>query len=409
MEPFAINVGIDWGSEEHAVCVQNGSGTVIREWRIAHSGEGHQQLLNWVLKLSEGDPSRVAVALEVPRGSLVEMFIEKGIAVFFLNPKQLDRFRDRHTVAGAKDDRRDAFVLADALRTDLDKFTRCRLDHPLIVRLREITRAEEEVEKEFRRTANQLWHQLWRFYPQLLSLSHAVDEAWIWALWELYPTPEQASAARPGRVKKILYDHRIRRVSAEEVCAAIKAPALPVAPGVTEAASSHVELLVPRLRLLADQQKTCKRKIEALLDQLTHDTRDGPNVNVAVLRTLPGVGTKNGAVLLSEAAQLLADRDLETLRAKAGIAPVTRQSGKSRTVTMRHACDGPLRNAMYHIARIAVQQDQVCSNYYWVHRESGQKHGRALRSLADRQLRVLFAMLATGTPYQPRIPISNAT
>jgi len=53
---------------------------------------------------------RVAVAIEVPRGAIVELLVERGFQVFAINPKQLDRFRDRHTVAGAKDDRRDAFV-----------------------------------------------------------------------------------------------------------------------------------------------------------------------------------------------------------------------------------------------------------------------------------------------------------
>ena len=68
----------------------------------------------WLWTLSAGQPQRVAVAIEVPRGAIVEGLVERGFHVFAINPKQLDRFRDRHSVAGAKDDRRDAFVLADS-------------------------------------------------------------------------------------------------------------------------------------------------------------------------------------------------------------------------------------------------------------------------------------------------------
>jgi transposase len=76
------------------------------------------QLAAWLWTLSAGQPQRVAVAIEVPRGAIVEGLVERGFNVFAINPKQLDRFRDRHSVAGAKDDRRDAFVLADSVRTD---------------------------------------------------------------------------------------------------------------------------------------------------------------------------------------------------------------------------------------------------------------------------------------------------
>jgi hypothetical protein len=73
------------------------------------------------------------VAIEVPRGALVEGWIERGFHVCAIHPKQLDRFRDRHSVAGAKDDRRDALVLADSVRTALPSFRRRRLDEPQLI------------------------------------------------------------------------------------------------------------------------------------------------------------------------------------------------------------------------------------------------------------------------------------
>jgi hypothetical protein len=78
---------------------------------FAHSGEGLAALADTVSALAaerEIAPARVAIALEVPRGAIVETLLERSFHVYALNPKQLGRFRDRHTVAGAKDDRRGA-------------------------------------------------------------------------------------------------------------------------------------------------------------------------------------------------------------------------------------------------------------------------------------------------------------
>jgi hypothetical protein len=129
-EAFSIFVGIDWGSESHQVCVMSGSRKVLLERAFAHSGKSLGELVDAVLQVAEGRPERIAVAIEVPRGAIVDTLLEKDIAVFAINPKQLDRFRDRHSVAGAKDDRRDALVLADSLRTTSQHFDASALATP---------------------------------------------------------------------------------------------------------------------------------------------------------------------------------------------------------------------------------------------------------------------------------------
>ena len=167
--------------------------------------------------MSAGQPQCVAVAIEVPRGAIVEGLLERGFHVFALNPKQLDRFRDRHSVAGAKDDRRDAFVLADSVRTDQPSFRRLHLEEPQLLVLRELSRAEETLLEEFRRNANRLRDQLYRFYPQMLQLCPAADEPWLWDLIDLAPSPAHAALLSEEQVQRVLKVHRIRRVKAHEV------------------------------------------------------------------------------------------------------------------------------------------------------------------------------------------------
>jgi len=105
--------------------------------------------------------------------------------------------------------------------------------------------------------------------------------------------------------------------------------------------------------------------------------------------------------MFAEAAQLLAERDYHGLRSHSGIAPVTHQSGKRKQVVMRQACNGRLREALYHWARISVQHDERSAIVYAASRGRGHTHGRALRSVADRLLRILIAMLKTRTLYDP--------
>src|SRR5262245_18682311 len=114
---FEWFVGVDWGSEWHHLCLVNAAGDVVGTRPVAHTAAGIHEALGWVRTLTGAHPTAIAVAIETPRGILVDTLLEQGFALFAINPKQLDRFRDRFSAAGAKDDARDAHVLGDALRT----------------------------------------------------------------------------------------------------------------------------------------------------------------------------------------------------------------------------------------------------------------------------------------------------
>src|SRR5262249_4550493 len=145
---YRFDVGIDWASEAHQVCVLDAARRIISERSFAHAGDAVAAFAEWLNELAGDDPGGVAVAIEIPRGAVVETLVERGFHVYAINPKQLDRFRDRHSVAGAKDDRRDAFVLGDSLRTDRDCFRRVRLDDPVVIQVRELSRVDEDLGRE---------------------------------------------------------------------------------------------------------------------------------------------------------------------------------------------------------------------------------------------------------------------
>ena len=398
-QQYRLFVGIDWAKAEHTICILSKEQKVIDRRAIEHSGDGLNRLGDLLTALSEGLPGNVAVAIETPRGAVVEYLVERGFAVYSLNPKQMDRFRDRHTVAGAKDDRRDAFVMADALRTDLPLFHRVRLDDPLIMRIRELSRAEEDLQHEQIRAGHQLRELLNRYYPEMLKLCPGVDEPWFGDAIELFPLP--GSQLPKPKIERLLRLYRIRRLDADAVRQALGVPALELAPGAAEAASEHALLILPMLRLLLRQRKELERRIEALLDEMSTEGRFAEHRDVTILRSLPGVGRVITATMLGEASQALADRDDHALRSYGGTAPITHQSGKRRSVVMRQGCNPRLRNAIYHWSRVSTQCDQRSREHYTELRAKGHSHGRALRGVADRLLGVLMAMLSSGTTYDP--------
>jgi transposase len=396
-------VGIDWGTEIHHVCVVNSDSQIVEDRKVRQTADGLAEFLQWLSGLRRDSAASIIVAIEVPHGPVVDVLLEHGFEVFSINPKQLDRFRDRYFPAGAKDDSRDAFVLADSLRTDQHCFRAVRACDPRILRLRELTRLDEELNFCFQRHCSQLRQQLQRYFPHVLELSRTADEPWIWALLELAPTPAKAAKLTLKRIEKLLCQCKIRRIEAAQVAASLRGPVFSLGAGTVEAASDHVLMLLPHVRLLHQQRLAVAARTERLLDELSVTQESQPPSDVQVLLSIPGVGRIVTATLLAEASQLIAERDYHALRAHAGVAPVTRQSGKRTTVLMRYGCNVRLRNALYHWSRVSMQNDPRSREHYHRLREKGHSHGRALRGLADRLLALLFAMLKSQTIYDPAL------
>ena len=154
--------GVDWGSEKHQVCLLDAAGKLVGERGFRHSGAGLAALCDWLVSAA-GEPGAVAVAIEVPHGPVVDALLDRGFAVHAINPKQLERLRDRASLAGAKDDRRDARIAAGGLRTDPHLFRPVEAGDAAVIALREWSRLAEELQQERVRLGNRIRQQLWRY------------------------------------------------------------------------------------------------------------------------------------------------------------------------------------------------------------------------------------------------------
>lgn len=406
--------GVDWASESHHVFLTDGGGRKTGERVFKHSGEGLAEMAAWLMATSgAADPSEIQVAIEVPHGPVVETLIERRFKVHAINPKQMDRFRDRFTLAGAKDDSRDAEVMSSALRTDPRCFRLLAVADPVVSELREWSRIAEDLGVERNRLINRMREQLWRYFPAILELDSDLGAGWLLDLWQTVPTPGKAAGVRETTIAKLLKRHRIRRLDAAHVLSVLRKPPLQVTAGTIEAASAHIATLIARIRLVNRQIENAHQRLDSLTARLIPPEEAAPGQSkqhdAEILASLPGVGRIVLATLLAEAFDALQRRDYAALRSLTGVAPVTKRSGKSCSVVRRHACHARLANAMYHWARVAVQHDATSRAKYAALRSRGHSHGRALRSIADRLLNVACAMLKTGTTFNPALAIQKSS
>jgi transposase len=409
---FSVFVGIDLGRWLHVACVLDASGKVLAERSFAHSSEGLSETVDWILNLADQHTERIAVSIEKPHGAVVETLLERGIAVFAINPKQVDRFRDRYGLSGAKDDRRDAFVLADVLRTDGHRFQRLCLPPPEIIALRELLRARDQIIKHHVALSSQIRDLLVRCWPHLLTLAprnRALD-SFFCELLELLFHGDRTGSLVPHSIQTLIKTHHIRRVKLEQALDILHKPPLRVAPGTVSAVSFHVRLLVQQLLLVRRQRRDSDQYLERWFKHIQHTSEHKSFTDAAILASLPGVGSFVLASVLCHAHNAIRLRNRDALRSLGGIAPVTKQSGKRRQVLMRRARSQPLNYALHHWACMAVLHDPQFKLHYERLRAKGHSHARALRGVMDRILTIAVAMLRDKTLYEPsRHPVPNGT
>lgn len=410
---FLWFVGIDWGSTTHHVCLVDAGGTVRGSRAFPHGGAGQAALARWFLAETGAAPGQIGIAIETPHGPVVEGLLSAGFGVHAIGPAQIRGSRRRYVSSGAKDDPRDAYMLARALRADPDLFRRLAFEESLVLQLRERTRTLNELTGQRTRFCHQIRQQLWRYYPQLLAIPDLVNQLthpWFSELWNKAKTPAQALKLRVSTLAKLLKKHGIRRLTAARLKEILITPALTVAPGAAEAASRALATLFAQAHITNQLLAQARQDIRELLKAFSqaHADADRPD-DLTILLSLPGVGLCVVSTLFAEAYDLVQRRDYPALRARSGVAPVSIQSGKTRWEIRRLALQHELRNALYHGARVAALHDPLSKARYRALRARGFSHGRALRTVGDRLLAVACAMLRDGTLYDASLSRDKVT
>lgn len=387
---------LDWASDHHDVVVVDQRGAVVCELRIEHTAEGWAQLRE---RLRSYEP--LAVAVETNQGMAVEQLLTAGYTVYPVNPKSAVRYRERKAPTGVKDDRRDAWSLADALRVDGHGWKALSPEDPLVAELRMLTRDEVALIQQRTGLINQLQSALAEYYPTALAAFSDWTCPATWAFVETFPTPEALVKAGPKKWEKFLRPHQLWREATCEKRLGLFAHALDLrgSPAAVAAKSFLAVAVAKVLRALDEQLRAYRQRIEERFQQ--HPDHD-------LFGSLPGAGPKLAPRLLAEVGgQRERFESAEGLQAFAGTAPVTYQSGQIERHLVRRACAPFLRCAVHQWADQSRKRCAWAQAYYQAHRDKGQSHACALRCLGQRWLKILWKMWQDRAPYDEALHMRN--
>ena len=385
-------VGIDWADKEHVYCLMDDTGATLASGAIPHTPEGLDRLLA-AIQTHAQDPHDVCIALETSHGPLVGILLEHGLTVYPINPKAVERHRERFRVAGAKSDLRDAWVLATLLRTDRALYRPLVPDSETAQELRTLTRDRAELVRTRTMFSNQLTACLKVYFPEFLDLFDDPDRPVALALLRAFPTRAALSAASVKRLETILRRHHCpsSAAKAQVIHTRLRQPAFQITTVVIRTKARLAQTLAQQSGSLAEQIAAYEAEIQRLLK--LHP--DGE-----LYRSLPGAGDLLAARMVGE----LGDnreryREAAVAQCEAGTAPVTRASGTTRIVRLRRACIHPLREALWHFAFASLRHCSWANEYYRRARARGKKHAEAIRMLGNVWLRIIIAMRRDHRPY----------
>ncbi len=385
--------GIDWASAEHAVCVIDERAKVLHRAMVAHTREGLVDLVRALRRF--GAPADLPVTIERPSGLLVDTLVEAGFQVVPIHPNAVKASRPRYAAAQSKTDLGDAFLLADLLRTDGHRFPAL---HPLSDEtraLRALVRTRDDLVAERVGLANQLRALLERFWPGAVAIFADVDSPIALAFLRRYPTPQSAERLGAKRLRGFLARNAYcgRRPVPELLARLRSAPAGLASEREAEASGELVLALAAVLEPLVAQIQRLTAAVERALE--AHP--DG-----SLIASFPRAGRVNAAQILAELgddrARFVSE---EHLAAEAGVAPVTKASGKSRSVGFRWACNRRLRLAVTCFADNSRHASAWAAGVYQRARARGCDHPHATRILARAWLRVLWRCWSDHRPYDP--------
>jgi transposase len=385
--------GLDWASAEHAVCVVDERGAVVARITVEHTADGLADLIRALRSLSPDKP--IPIAIERPSGLVVDTLVDAGHPIVPIHPNVVKASRPRYGSAGAKSDPGDAYLLADLLRTDGHRFRALRPASDEVRALRSKVRTRDDLVATRVQLANQLRSLLEGFWPGAGAIFAAVDSPIALAFLARFPAPRDAARLGEKRLAAFLATHSYcgRRKPADLLQRLRAAPTGLAGELEEDARRSQVLALVAVLETLVAQ-------IAKLTAAIEHDVAELAIGHVVM--SFPRAGRVNAAQIVAEMGDDPARfTSAEHLTAEAGVAPVTRASGKHTAVVCRFACNKRLRQAITCWADNSRHTSDWAADIYRRARSRGCDHPHAVRILARAWCRVLWRCWHDVVAYDP--------
>jgi transposase len=400
--------GIDWAEDHHDIALADRDGTLLARRRISDDAAGLASLLALLAEHGDTAEDPIPVAIETPRGLLTACLRATGRPVYPINPMAVARYRDRHSIAGRKSDHGDSFVLANVLRTDLHAHRPLPADSELAQAIAVLARAQQDAVWDRTTAHNRLRSHLREYFPGFLAAFAGVRDGILRpearTILAAAPTPADAARLTLTQLRALLKKAGRQRGidnEAQRLREAFQVEQMRQLP-LVEAAMGRQALALP-----GQLDAACTAAAD-----LEHAATESFNLHpdAGIITSFPGLGPLTGARVLAEIGD---DRsrfsDAKGLKAYAGAAPVTRASGKTKSVTFRRVKNNRLNAAGYLWAFSALTASPGARAHYDRRREDGDRHAAAQRNLFGRLLGCLHHCLAAGCEYDEATAFPGST
>ena len=384
-----VCAGVDWAKDDHAVCIVDADGEILDRFTVEHTAAGLKRLISRLLGAEVSE-----VGIERGDGPVVEALLTAGLIVLVIAPNQLKNLRGRYGSAGNKDDRYDAYVLADVVRTDRRRLTHLTRSTPATIALRSSVRARRDLVEHRVAAANQLRAHLQIVLPGIVGLFSALDSQTSLAFLERFNTQAKVDWLTPARLRawltKVGYSGKVPPEALHQRLVA--APR-----GTTDVdAEAHAATTLAFVAVL----RTLNIQIAALADSIADQFEAHPDAHI--VKSLPRAGTLRAARLLAEIGDARGRfPTAESLACLAGVAPSTRQSGKVKAVTFRWSADHQLRDALCDFAGDCRRANPWAEDLYQRARARGHDHPHAVRILGRAWANIIWRCWQDGVAYDP--------
>ena len=384
-----VCAGLDWAKDDHAVCIIDADGEVLDRFMVTHTAAGLKRLVRRLLAAGV-----VEVGIERSDGPVVEALLAAELVVLVITPNQIKNLRSRYGSAGNKDDRFDAYVLADVIRTDRRRLTPLTRSSPASIAMRSSVRARRDMVEHRVAAANQLRAHLQIVFPGAVGLFSALDSAISLSFLERFTTQTHADWLTPARLGTWLSKQGYSGKVAPEVLHT----RLLAAPRGTTAADAAVHAVT--IRAFVALLRTLNTQITMLTDSIADQLAIHPDAHIVT--SLPRSGTLRAARLLAEIGDARGRfPTADSLACLAGVAPSTRQSGKVKAVTFRWSADSQLRDAICDFANDSRHSNPWAANLYNRARARGKDHPHAVRILGRAWANIIWRCWQDGLAYDP--------
>ena len=393
-------IGVDWGDRLHQIYVIDEAGQKVLERKVEESVQAMAEFGRW-LRERQAEGIELWAGIEKPHGRIVDFLLDHAVLIYPINPKALDRARDRFRMSQSKSDSFDAYVLAQFVRTDHAHLRALQPSSEQAQELKMLARDHHRLVRQKTRLLNQIEVTLKEYYPHPLEVFPDLESNIALDFLQQYPTPQALSELSRRQWNRFAKrQHHLGEARCKELWEKLSQPQLAIPEHVVRAKAQLLAVLVVQLKALVQAVESYKEKIERFFASMPA---------AKLVKTLPG--GKSGTTVVMLWAELGDAKSrwesFRHLQAEAGGVPVTKASGKSRVVHFRFACNKLLRYASYWLSFNSLNRCEWANKYYRDQRARGHSHRQALRALGAKWLKIIFVMWRDHKPYDENYHLAN--